>query len=132
MVEINSEITGLKELRKNVDSLSKSFAKSTLRTALRNAAEPVVKEAKALVPVDSGDLKRSIRSQVTVTKAGDGYADVGFGRKEFHGLFVELGTSRQAAQPFLRPALEKGYRSGKIQAAFIDALNNTIKKRLGK
>ena len=27
MVEVNSEITGLKELRKNVDSLSKSFAR---------------------------------------------------------------------------------------------------------
>ena len=100
MVDINTEITGLKELRKNVDSLSKSFARTTLRTALRNAAKPVVKEAKALVPVDSGDLKRSIRSKATVTKAGDGYADVGFDRKQYHGQFVELGTSQQAARPF--------------------------------
>ena len=50
MVDINTEITGLKELRKNVDSLSKSFARTTLRTALRNAAKPVVREAKVPSP----------------------------------------------------------------------------------
>ena len=132
MVEINSDIQGLKELSKNVEKLSKSFARTTLRTALRNAASPVRKEARALVPVGTGDLKGAIRAKVTVTKAGDGYADVGFDRDEFHGLFVELGTSQQRARPFLRPALEEGYRSGKIQAAFTDALNNTIRKQLGK
>ena len=52
--------------------------------------------------------------------------------KQFHGQFVELGTSQQAARPFLRPALEKGYRSGAVHKAFIDALNGTIKKRLGR
>ena len=132
MVEINSDIQGLKELAKNVDKLSKSFARTTLRTALRNAAKPVRQEARALVAVESGDLKGAIGVKVTVTKAGDGYADVGFDRDEFHGLFVELGTSQQRARPFLRPALEEGYRSGKIQAAFIDSLNSTIRKQLGK
>ena len=132
MVEINAQLTGLKELAKNKKALKKSFSQSTLRTALRNAAKSVVREAKALVAVDSGDLKRSIRSKATVTKAGDAYADVGFDRKEFHGLFVELGTSQRAARPFLRPALDKGYRSGTIQAAFTDALNSTIEKKLGK
>ena len=42
MVEIGSEITNLKELSRNVKSLKKSFATSTLRTALRNGnAAPV-------------------------------------------------------------------------------------------
>ena len=105
---VNTEITGLKELRKNVDGLKKSFARTTLRTALRNAAKPVVKEAKALVPVDSGDLKRSIRSTAKVSKAGDGYADVGFDRKQFHGQFVELGTSQQASPPLPAPRAGEG------------------------
>ena len=125
-------IQGLKELAKNVDKLSKSFARTTLRTALRNAAKPVRKEARVLVAVESGDLKGAIAAKVTVTKAGDGYADVGFDRAQWHGLYVELGTSQRSARPFLRPALEEGYRSGTVHAAFIAALNNTIKKQLGK
>ena len=67
-----------------------------------------------------------------MTRSGEGYADVGFDKDQFHGLFVEVGTSQQAARPFLRPALDKGHQSGEIQQAFINALNKTIKKQLGK
>ena len=51
MVAISSEIKGLPELAKNSAKLKKSFARSTLRTALRNAAKPVVKGAQDRVPV---------------------------------------------------------------------------------
>ena len=98
MVEINSDIQGLKELSKNVDKLSKSFARTTLRTALRNAAKPVRQEARALVAVESGDLKGAIGVKVTVTKAGDGYADVGLRRAtSFTAYSLSLGTSQQRA-----------------------------------
>ena len=48
----------------------------------------------------------------------------------FYGGFVELGTSRQQAQPYLRPALDES--EGEIKGAFIGALNKTISKALGK
>ena len=133
MVQINSEITGLKELAKNSDKLSKSFARTTLRTALRNAAKPVRREARARVPVDEGDLRKSIKTKATVKRSGDGYADVGFDPEiAFYGGFVELGTSQQPARPFLRPALEQANKSGDIQEAFITALNKTIERTLGR
>ena len=131
MVEVNGEIKGLKELAKNSDKLSKSFARTTLRTALRNAARPVRNKARANVPVDSGDLKRSIAVNAKVDRAGEGYADVGYRKdKAFYGGFVELGTSQQPARPFLRPALEES--EGDIEQAFIGALNKTIEKALGR
>ena len=132
MVQIGVEITGLKELSRNVGQLSKSFSRTTLRTALRNAAKPVRTRAKANVAVDQGDLRRDIKSKATVRRDGSGYADVGFLRRSFHGHFIELGTSTQPAQPFLRPALDQAESSGEIEAEFIGALNRTIAKQLGR
>ena len=133
MVVVNSEITGLKELSKNSDKLKKSFAKSTLRTALRNAGKPVLKEAKALVPVASGDLKKTLRIKVVIERSGLGYADIAVGKGDvFYGHIVEFGSSQQPAQPFLRPALEKGDKTGTVRGAFLGALNKTIANQLGK
>lgn len=132
MVEVTSEITGLKDLAKNVDKLSKSFAKSTLRTALRNAAAPVRKEARAQAPRETGRLRRNIKSKATVKRSGYGYADVGVTTEAFYGNLIETGTSQQPARPFLRPALTKGNQNGAIQDGFINALNKTIERVLGR
>ena len=88
-----------------------------MRTALRNAAQPVRRKARANVPVDEGDLKRAIAINAKVDRKGEGYADVGFRPDQaFYGGFVELGTSSQQAQPYLRPALDES--EGEIKGAF--------------
>ena len=56
MVMLNGRVEGLKELARNADKLKASFARTTLRTALRNAAAPVRKEARALAPKETGDF----------------------------------------------------------------------------
>lgn len=56
--------------------------------------------------VDSGDLRRSIGVQ----KIGEGRYRVGTNLK--HGLFLEFGTRRMAARPWLRPAAEKVRKRG--------------------
>lgn len=50
-------------------------------------------------PVDTGNLRGSITHKVDA----DGNA-VYIGTNVEYALYVELGTSRQKAQPFLRPA----------------------------
>lgn len=65
---------------------------------LLTLAEDVAAEARQNVPVRTGALRDSI----TVNDEGDTVsvsADAG------HALYVELGTSRMAAEPFLQPAL---------------------------
>lgn len=63
--------------------------------------------AKRTVPVLSGDLKDSIVVQVKLN-GSDSVLQVGVD-EEIHGVdygrYVEDGTSRQAAQPYLRPAV---------------------------
>ena len=55
--------------------------------------------AKRLVPVDTGALRKSIR----VVKLKPRRYEVGAG--EFYAGFVEFGTVRMPAQPYLRPAI---------------------------
>lgn len=58
----------------------------------------IADKAKRIVPVDSGDLQDSIEplvnSEGMFVVANTDYAD-----------FVERGTSKMAAQPYLRPAM---------------------------
>jgi HK97 gp10 family phage protein len=67
---------------------------------LEQARAVALETARRLVPVRTGQLKASIGA--TVDRADLRlvvYADAP------HAAFVELGTSRMAARPFLRPAL---------------------------
>lgn len=82
------------------------------------AAEDIADIARRLVPVDTGYLKSSIyalhlarHSQV---KAGAKYAG-----------YVEFGTYKMAAQPFLRPAVAEHQRE--ILAAVAEAMIGEMK-----
>lgn len=79
-----------------LEALSESYLKGMERIGL--AAE---KYAKALCPVDTGRLRNSITHFVVIDE-GEPAAYIGTDVE--YGPYVELGTSRQKAQPFLRPA----------------------------
>ena len=135
MTSVTTKIEGLEELAKKSNLLKRSFGTTTLRTALRNAAKPVLQRAKEKVPVDTGGLKRSLASRATVRKSGFGVGDVfarrGGGYEGYHANLIELGTSTQRAQPFLRPAIQEAARDNSVRNAFIASLNKTIAKVLG-
>lgn len=58
--------------------------------------------AKVLCPVDTGRLRASIGVSQTFTARGSVTV---VGTNVEYGGFIEYGTSRQRAQPYLRPAL---------------------------
>lgn len=62
----------------------------------------IASEAAQNAPVDTGALRNSITSESQMT--GELQFTVQDGVE--YGIFVELGTSKMAAQPFLIPALE--------------------------
>lgn len=61
-------------------------------------------QARALAPVDSGELRDSITYEVRRTASS--LAIVVLAGAD-HALYVELGTSRMSAQPYLRPVLDR-------------------------
>lgn len=74
--------------------------------ALRRAAYAMEADAKALAPVDTGNLRSSISTSIT----GDGRTGrmaAEIGPTAMYGGYVELGTSTQAGQPFMAPAFDR-------------------------
>ena len=85
---------------------------------LDEVADKIVKDAKELCPVDTGALKRSIRKERELRSlclstysigvaAGGHVKNPRTGREVDYAAYVEFGTSRTPAHPFMGPAVEK-------------------------
>uniref|UniRef100_UPI00035E43DF HK97 gp10 family phage protein n=1 Tax=Nocardiopsis lucentensis TaxID=53441 RepID=UPI00035E43DF len=73
-------------------------------------AEDVYKGAVADVPVDSGDLARALEIRVEGSGATTD-ARVGiWSDDEYYGQYVEYGTSKMSAQPFMYPNVQRANR----------------------
>jgi HK97 gp10 family phage protein len=70
--------------------------------AVAKAALDIEGQAKAVVPVDTGNLKNSIQ-----TEPGDSDLTKYVGPHTEYAVHVEYGTSRMRAQPYMRPAAER-------------------------
>lgn len=131
---VTFQIKGLKSLEAALRELGDpKRIRSAGRSALRKGAEPIVSTAKALVPLDQGDLKRSIKQAAGKVRRG-GDQDilrqvVGIDRNEQppeeiarasgSGTYRDPGVlgvaaikefgapeTGQPAQPFMRPAFD--------------------------
>ncbi|MGB3290937.1 MAG: HK97-gp10 family putative phage morphogenesis protein [Burkholderiaceae bacterium] len=124
---VSMQMTGLRELGLAMKELDSRVQKRIAASAVSAGARVIAKDAKEKAPVDSGDLKRSIRSKtLRAKKPGVREAIV---EAKTHGKnsapywhIVEFGSVNMSAKPFLRPAFE----SKKAEAA------NRIKDRLSK
>jgi len=109
-------IEGIENVKRNFNALTKGINPAAARV-LKAVAEDVKKEAKELVPVDTGALRDSIRVIVTAKTAGNitrvGVRAGGYevnpktGKLVDYAVSVEFGTSRQMPQPYLIPAASK-------------------------
>jgi HK97 gp10 family phage protein len=144
-------IRGLDGLLRQLEQLKVELAVKALATAARRAFQPVLDDAKRLVPRDSGALADSLRIKVEKPSAGDTVIKVGimvggsrlakqsrvaaaaFGEAQSKELpparrwhFIELGTSKMAAHPYLRPALEQN------ASAVVELLKGELQKQILK
>ena len=85
-----------------------------LQQNIEKAALTVERKAKQNCPVDTGKLRASITTEV-------GKLEAEVGTNVEYAPYVEFGTSKQSAQPFMRPALDKA----------ITQLNRDMSKTLG-
>lgn len=74
-----------------------------MREAEVAAAQLIAQRAKARVPVDTGRLRDAIH----VEHDDNGAAVIAGDAEAFYGHIVEHGGARQAAHPFLTPAVEE-------------------------
>jgi HK97 gp10 family phage protein len=94
-------MTTIKIDTRELDRISEKLDTSA-RKVLTALAFQVEGEAKQLSPVDTGAMRASIFTEVF--SRGENVARIG--PTVEYAPYVELGTSKMAAQPFLFPALE--------------------------
>lgn len=134
-------LEGTRELGRKLKALGKAAEGKVLRQAVRAGAQPVMAHARATVPKGTEPHKThkgrvvapgfASRSLTTVTKIGRrkdrAFAFIGVKAEAYYVLqFVELGTSRQAAQPWLVPAFESTQKAQ--QQALAAKLRQAIMK----
>ena len=96
-------IDGLKELERKLTTLPREAERTADRT-VEDVARGTQRTARALAPVDSGELRQSL----VVRDAGPHRRSVDAGA--FHADDIEFGNSTTAAQPYLRPAYDRERR----------------------
>jgi len=120
-------VTGMDELLAALRELPARLEKNVIKGGLRAAAKILVVEAQRRCPVSDkkyaqqlskkgrasyianvkpGFLRKNIRAKDVPGKAGTVKIIVGWRAKAYYGVFVEYGTSKITAQPFLRPAFD--------------------------
>lgn len=122
--EVQVQLTGFRELAEALKQFGPRVAKNSLRRAVSAAAAEIRNQARANAPVDTGEMKRDIqmkreKDQRSGPLAATFSVFVRSGKKSrlsgrsrdvqkdsFYWKFVEFGTSKMPAQPFLRPAFE--------------------------
>lgn len=97
---------GSDEMMKQAGALAMlpTAVRAQARAAMSKAGADIEATAKNLAPVDTGNLRNSISRTETVTDAG---MRIEIGPTAKYAGFVENGTSRARAQPYLRPAIER-------------------------
>jgi HK97 gp10 family phage protein len=143
-MKVKVHVKGLRELDKALKDLDLDIRKKASRDAGRHAMEPIKRRMEALVPVDEGGLKESIRLTSTnaprsLRKEAKGAflrTSISVGRTKrtekggYQALQVEFGTSETPAQPFVRPAIRGRERT--VFARFKHGLKSAIEKGLKK
>ena len=134
-------VEGLKELSAKLQALGAGMAARQLRGAAKDAMERTETIARARAPVGDtvhktykgrtvtpGFAMRSIkRASFWDRSRNVARAVVGVGAEAFYALaFVERGTSKMPAQPWLVPAFES--TSGQVLADFKSSLVRRLEK----
>lgn len=119
------KITGLREVNAKLRSLADDVRRKVLIQGTAAGAKVIKEEAGRRAPQRTGNLSRNLGTWVSSKNNGEiAEARVKPKKKAYYGRFVELGTRKMRARPFLRPALDA---SG--QAA-VDRLAEKLKERV--
>ncbi|WP_035060605.1 HK97-gp10 family putative phage morphogenesis protein [Andreprevotia chitinilytica] len=149
-----SKIHGLAELTAKLNSLSDKAGKKAVQKALGAGAKPIVKEIRRRVPKDTGFLRKQINARKSRSKLlvqigvrlalkpvrGDKGAYRIHQRAKispagrlqnanaFYWYYLEFGTSKMAAQPFMQP----GFDAKKDDAldAIVDSLRRDVNEAI--
>ena len=140
MSNLTVKVTGLKELGKKMNDLGKKTKGRISVDSMRKGAVIIRDKARANAPTlqekvphrKRGTLRRTILESKTIenfkVKTGKGGAKNP--NDPYYWRFIEFGTSKMQARPFLRPAFST--KKNQVSREIINNLRNNIFREAGK
>nr|WP_034438551.1 HK97-gp10 family putative phage morphogenesis protein [Clostridium ihumii] len=105
----NMELEGIGDLIEKIEEMGKQGVKAENR-ALKKAGQIILEEARINTPKKTGKLKKGLKLSGIREKGTSKYVLVGIQKGDnssiFYGKFLEFGTSKMPAKPFMSPAYE--------------------------
>lgn len=103
------QLVGMAELSRMLEQMGKAGSRIGNK-ALREAAQPILEEAKRNAPMDTGKGREGLSVGRPRMKGDTRSVLIGIQRDDmseiFYMKFHEFGTSKMIARPFLTPAFE--------------------------
>lgn len=134
---MSARVLNREKLQKKLERLP-AAAKTAIMEAMAKSADDIVRIAKSLVPVDKGDLQKSI-GWVWGSKAPRGSISLGTVRQgslvltifagndeAYYARYIEFGTQKMAAQPFFYVSYRARRKSAKSRIS--RAISKAAKK----
>lgn len=111
-MSVTVKVEGLREISAALEQLPEAVTKQVMKRVLIARAKPIADTAKANCPVESGELKNSIkvsgrlsRSQAREARESASEVEVYIGPSPLpYAHLVEFGSIHNAPQPYMRPA----------------------------
>jgi HK97 gp10 family phage protein len=123
IIETKVTIKNGNELWNALTAVSEKFAKKALRAALYAGSEVIRLEIGKRAPKDTGRLEAHIAAKTTISaKQEAGKTQIGPGRSAWYAGFLEFGTRKMAARPFIRPAFDS------VKQAALNAFVNKMRE----
>lgn len=114
-----ANVQGVEALNKKLAGLAAKATGPQLAAALRAGGLVIQVPGQAKAPVLTGNLRRSIHTEVETSGAT---AQARVGTNVEYAPHVEFGTSSQRAQPYLRPAYDEN------KGAAVDEIADVLKE----
>mgnify|MGYP000850255463 FL=1 len=118
------KLEGMENLLNEIEKLGKTGSRIENK-ALREAGDVVKEAIQKEAPIRSGKLKESITVSRVKNKDGAKHVEVGPDKGVFYSRFVEFGTVKMKANPFMA----RGYETSKDSA--METIEKNLKEGLG-
>lgn len=130
------EITGIKEFRKMASTLAPRQARNLARSTVHGVAGEIRKDMRKRAPRDEGTLRKAIKAVRRRMQGNTAISDVriehggGVKNDAWYWHFLEFGTQRQSAQPFIQPTVSE--MEPRLPAIWADQFGKKLEKALAR